>query len=106
MAKADHSGGQPVSAVAITPTELDMIILLSKYPSELLAAAAAYSPATLANYLYEVAKVFNKFYHEVPPIVKEEDQAAKQNRLNLCAVTAQVLKSGMKRLGIEVPERM
>jgi len=106
LAKADYTGGQPVSAVAITATELDMIILLAKYPSELLAAAAAYSPATLANYLYEVAKMFNKFYHEVPPIVKEEDQSAKQNRLNLCAVTAQVLKSGMKHLGIEVPERM
>jgi len=92
--------------VAITATELEMIMLLAKYPSEISAAAKAYSPATLANYLYEVAKMFNKFYHEVPPIVKEEDPAIKQHRLNLSSVTAGVLKAGMNILGITVPERM
>ncbi len=92
--------------VAITATELEMIMLLAKYPSEISAAAKAYSPATLANYLYEVAKMFNKFYHEVPPIVKEENDALKQHRLNLSAVTAEVLKKGMNILGITVPERM
>ncbi|WP_448634347.1 arginine--tRNA ligase [Pedobacter panaciterrae] len=92
--------------VAITATELEMIMLLSKYPSEISAAAKAYSPATLANYLYEVAKMFNKFYHEVPPIVKEEDSAVKQHRLNLSSVTASILKTGMNILGITVPERM
>ncbi|ATP56219.1 arginine--tRNA ligase [Pedobacter ginsengisoli] len=92
--------------VAITATELEMIMLLAKYPSEISAAAKAYSPATLANYLYEVAKMFNKFYHEVPPIVKEENAALKQHRLNLSAVTAEILKKGMNILGITVPERM
>lgn len=87
-------------------TELEMIMLLSKYPAEVAAAAQAYSPAFLANYLYEVAKLFNKFYHEVPPIVKEEDAGLKQHRLQLCKVTADVLKAGMKILGINVPERM
>ena len=92
--------------VAITATELEMIMLLAKYPSEISSAAKAYSPATLANYLYEVAKMFNKFYHEVPPIVKEENAALKQHRLNLSAVTAGILKKGMNILGITVPERM
>lgn len=92
--------------VAISATELDMILLLSKYPLELTEAAKAHSPATLANYVYEVAKMFNKFYHEVPPVIKEEDADLKQHRLNLSAVTAGILKSGMKILGIEVPERM
>jgi arginyl-tRNA synthetase len=87
-------------------TELEMIMLLSKYPEEVSAAAKAYSPAFLANYLYEVAKLFNKFYHEVPPIVKEENEALKQHRLNICKVTADVLKAGMRILGINVPERM
>ncbi|RYE55907.1 MAG: arginine--tRNA ligase, partial [Sphingobacteriales bacterium] len=94
------------SVAAITPTEVDMIMLLSRYPQELEAAAEAYSPATLANYLYEVAKMFNKFYHEVPPIVKEADQNVQQNRLNLCAFSGNVIKSGMQLLGIGVPERM
>ncbi|HWW39151.1 arginine--tRNA ligase, partial [Pedobacter sp.] len=90
----------------LSATELEMIMLLSRYPSELASAAKGYTPATLSNYLYEVAKMFNKFYHEVPPIVKEEDTSLKQHRLNLSFITANILKSGMKLLGITVPERM
>ncbi|MDQ7947396.1 MAG: arginine--tRNA ligase [Pedobacter sp.] len=90
----------------LAPTELEMIMLLAKYPAEVSAAAQAHSPAFLANYLYEVAKLFNKFYHEVPPIIKEENESLKQHRLHICKVTADVLKAGMKILGIEVPERM
>ncbi len=93
-------------SVNLSPTELDMIMLLAKYPEELSNAAKAYSPAFLANYLYELAKLFNKFYHEVPPIVKEEDANVKQHRLNICRLTADVIKAGMKILGINVPERM
>lgn len=104
--KGGYSTEVNAPEVEITATELEMIMLLSKYPSEISAAAKAYSPATLANYLYEVAKMFNKFYHEVPPIVKEEDSAVKQHRLNLSSVTAIILKAGMTILGITVPERM
>nr|WP_068887121.1 arginine--tRNA ligase [Pedobacter panaciterrae] len=106
LSKGGYSAEVNAPEVAITATELDMIMLLSKYPSEISAAAKAYSPATLANYLYEVAKMFNKFYHEVPPIVKEEDGLVKQHRLNLSSVTASILKTGMNILGITVPERM
>lgn len=106
LAKAGYQKNTVVADASISATERDMIILLSKYPLELAAAGKVYSPATLANYLYEVAKMFNKFYHEVPPIVKEEDEKAKQHRLNICQVTAGVLKKGMAILGIQVPERM
>jgi len=92
--------------ISLSETELEMIILLAKYPSEITSAAKTFSPASLANYIYEVAKMFNKAYHEIPPIVKEEDQQLKQHRLNLSWVTANILKSGMRILGIEVPERM
>ena len=100
FAQADYA------SIKLTPTELDMIMLLAKYPTEISNAAKAYSPAFIANYLYEVAKLFNKFYHEVPPIIKEEDTAVKQHRLNICKITADVIKSGMTILGIKVPERM
>lgn len=107
LSKAEYKNGQHVSEdIALSATELEMIILLSRYPAEIASSAKAFSPATLANYIYEVAKMFNKFYHEIPPIVKEEDEALKQHRLNLSWVTANVLKSGMRILGIEVPERM
>lgn len=100
FAQADYA------SIKLTPTELDMIMLLAKYPTEISNAAKAYSPAFIANYLYEVAKLFNKFYHEVPPIIKEEDTSVKQHRLNICKITADVIKSGMTILGIKVPERM
>ena len=94
------------SKIKLSPTELEMVMLLAKYPTEITEAAKAYSPAFIANYLYEVAKLFNKFYHEVPPIIKEEDVAVKQHRLNICKIAADVIKSGMGILGIHVPERM
>ncbi|WP_293301704.1 arginine--tRNA ligase [Pedobacter sp. UBA4863] len=94
------------SKIKLSPTELEMVMLLAKYPTEITEAAKAYSPAFIANYLYEVAKLFNKFYHEVPPIIKEEDVAVKQHRLNICKIAADVIKSGMNILGIHVPERM
>ncbi|QNK61148.1 arginine--tRNA ligase [Pedobacter sp. PAMC26386] len=107
LSKADYKKGQHVDKdIVLSATELEMIILLSRYPAEIASSAKAFSPATLANYIYEVAKMFNKFYHEIPPIVKEEDEAIKQHRLNLSWVTANILKSGMRILGIEVPERM
>ncbi|HTM97725.1 MAG TPA: arginine--tRNA ligase [Pedobacter sp.] len=106
LSKAQYQAAKSMEHGALAATELDMIMLLSKYPTELSNAAKAYSPAFLANYLYELAKLFNKFYHEVPPIVKEENANIKQHRLNICRLTADVLKAGTKILGINVPERM
>jgi arginyl-tRNA synthetase len=107
LSKAGYKEGDGVDPqIALSATELEMIILLAKYPAEIAIAAKAFSPASLANYIYEVAKMFNKFYHEIPPIVKEEDEQLRQHRLNLSWVTANILKSGMRILGIEVPERM
>ncbi|MGM9479344.1 arginine--tRNA ligase [Pedobacter sp. GSP4] len=88
------------------PVELEMILQLAKYPEEIAIAAKAYSPASLANYLYELAKLFNKFYHEVPHILKMEEGAEKQFRLNLSKKTADIIYSGMLILGITSPERM
>lgn len=105
--KAGYTTAATISPdLAISNTELEMIMLLAKYPSEIAIAAKGFSPASLANYLYEVAKMFNKFYHEVPPIIKEENAEMRQLRLNLSAVVANILKAGMRLLGITVPERM
>lgn len=107
LSKAGYSAAATTAAdLSISKTELEMIMLLAKYPNEIAIAARGFSPASLANYLYEVAKMFNKFYHEVPPIIKEEDAAMRQLRLNLSAVVAHILKAGMRLLGITVPERM
>lgn len=105
--KAGYSATATTTAdLELSGTELEMIMLLAKYPAEIGIAAKGLSPASLANYLYEVAKMFNKFYHEVPPIIKEENAEMRQLRLNLSAVVANILKAGMRLLGITVPERM
>ncbi len=105
--RADYKAGAAnYDGLALSATELELIMLLAKYPTEIADAAKAYSPSFVANYMYEVAKLFNKFYHEVPPIIKEENAAVKQHRLNICKLCADVIKSGMTVLGIKVPERM
>lgn len=87
------------------PKESDLIISLYEFPATVQQAANDYSPAIMANYLYELARGFNTFYHELS-ILKEEDPAKKALRLNIARLTAVVIKNGMSLLGIEVPERM
>ncbi|WP_443939469.1 arginine--tRNA ligase [Pedobacter sp. MW01-1-1] len=106
LTKANYYLQPSVPTNALLPVELEMILQLAKYPEEIAIAAKAHSPASLANYLYELAKLFNKFYHEIPAIVKTEAGAEKQFRLNLCKKTADVIYAGMKMLGITSPERM
>ena len=89
----------------LTDVERDLIVVLNRYPGTVLAAAADYSPALIANYTFELAKLYNKFYHE-EPILKAEQENIKHFRLKLSAATASVIKKAMKLLGIEVPVRM
>ncbi|AMR33395.1 arginine--tRNA ligase [Mucilaginibacter sp. PAMC 26640] len=86
-------------------SERDLIVLLSKFPQVIQEAALAHSPALVANYVYELAKLYNKFYHE-SPIMQAESENLKQLRLQLSASAAKIIKTGMTLLGIEVPERM
>ncbi|MBS1530336.1 MAG: arginine--tRNA ligase [Bacteroidetes bacterium] len=87
------------------PEERDLILLLSQFPETIDIAAKEHNPAAVANYVYEIAKAFNKFYHE-HSILQAEDEATKQFRLLLSAASGKVIKKGMGLLGIEVPERM
>jgi len=106
LAKAGYERVKDMPAKPLMATERDMVMQMAKYREELSNAARTYSPALIANYLYELAKLFNKFYHEVPPLIKETDMELRQQRLNICFLTAGILKNGMKLLGINVPERM
>jgi len=85
--------------------ERDLIVSLTQFPDIIKNAAEAYSPAVIANYVYELAKTYNKFYHE-KSILQAEDESSKQFRLRLSAASGKVINKGMKLLGIEVPERM
>jgi arginyl-tRNA synthetase len=89
----------------LAETELDLIQILSKYPEVLAAAAKEHNPAAIANYSYDLAKSYNKFY-QTESILKVEEENIKQFRLQLSCHTAATLNKGMSLLGIEMPERM
>jgi arginyl-tRNA synthetase len=90
---------------ALTPLEKELLLLLEQYPSVVNEAASAYNPASIANYIYNVAKTCNSFYTE-HKVLKAENEEKKTLRLQLSAMTANIIKEGMHLLGIKVPERM
>ncbi|MCM8567849.1 arginine--tRNA ligase [Gramella jeungdoensis] len=85
--------------------EKELIKTLQLYPETIGLAAENHSPALIANYVYELVKSFNSFYQNVP-ILGVEDEQEKVFRVQLSQLVANVIKSGFKLLGIEVPERM
>ena len=85
--------------------EQELVQALGRYPEVLEEAAKEFSPAQLANYAYELAKLYNKFYHE-ETILKAEDETVKHFRLHLSAVAARIIAESMRLMGIQVPERM
>ena len=89
----------------INQKEADLIILLSQFPAAVQQAGAELSPSVVANYMFDVSKEYNQFYHEFT-ILKEEDPGSRQLRLALSQMTAGVIRNGMKLLGIDVPDRM
>ena len=89
----------------MSSVERDLIVILTQFAVIINDAAKGYSPAVIANYIYELAKIYNKFYHE-KSILQAEDEFLKKFRLQLSAASAKVISKGMGLLGIEVPERM
>ena len=107
MRKAKEAGidfESNVSAVCL-PEEIDLIKMLSDYPSVVAAAGENFSPSIIGAYIYELAKQFNGYYHD-HSILKEEQVEVRNLRLQLAAQVARVIRRGMKLMGIEVPERM
>jgi arginyl-tRNA synthetase len=89
----------------ISEKESYLVQLLSEFPSVVRLAGEEFSPALIANYIYELVKEYNQFYHDFT-ILKEENTGLKQFRLILSESIASVIKTGMSLLGIDVPERM
>ena len=94
-----------VPIVPISDKEIELIQKMSEYPAVVEQAGKDYSPSGIANYCYELTKIFNQFYHDFS-ILNEPDEQKRQVRLVLARNVAKVIKNGMSLLGIEVPERM
>jgi arginyl-tRNA synthetase len=91
--------------ITLLPLEKELIITLEKYVSVLQQACMEMNPSLIANYVFSIAKIFNSFYSE-HSVSRAESETKKQLRLRICVMTAGVIQSAMKLLGIKVPERM
>jgi arginyl-tRNA synthetase len=98
----DYPGKEMITLLQL---EKELIITLEKYVSVLQQACMEMNPSLIANYVFSIAKIFNSFYSE-HSVSRAESETKKQLRLRICVMTATVIQSAMKLLGIKVPERM
>lgn len=87
------------------PKEKELIKQLQLFPDTIQVAALNFSPALIANYVYDLVKEFNSFYQQVS-ILGETNEYKKALRVQLSKKVSEVVESGFKLLGIAVPERM
>ena len=90
---------------SLNAKEVELVQKMNEFGVAVEQAGKDYSPSGIANYCYELTKVFNQFYHDYS-ILNEPDEQKKAVRLMLAKNVAKIIKNGMRLLGIEVPERM
>lgn len=96
---------EPGGAITLTAdAEKNLVLKLAQFSETVPAALSDFRPNTLANYLYELATTYHKFW-EACPVLKEEG-AVRETRLALCELTGQVLRKGLGLLGIRTTEKM
>ena len=108
LRKAEEQGimlPDQFGSLSLSLKEQGLIGQIASYPEIIAEAAKSFSPAVIANYVYELVKEYNQFYHEFS-ILKEEDSELRAFRLALSEVVARTIASGMELLGIEMVERM
>ena len=109
LRKGGFQDGQLVDfnndGLRISDKEKSLIQNLASYPAVLKQAGNTYSPALIANYLYDLAKDFNGFYQDTP-VLRETDEKLKSFRLALVQYTGLILKKGLYLLGISAPSAM
>lgn len=85
--------------------ERDLIVVLNDFEKKIRQAGEEFSPSQIAQYLFDLAKEYNRFYAELS-IFNESDQKVQSFRISLSSLTAKTIKAGMRLLGINVPDRM
>ena len=100
-----HTVAEIPEGVELSPKEIRLVKILNGYPQKVAEAAAALSPALIANYAYELAKEFNQYYHDTP-VLREEDPGLLKMRLVLISTLASVLRKATDILGFSLPDRM
>ena len=105
LRKAPSTPSSLSTPSTLNEKEIELIQKMSEYGAAVEQAGKDYSPSGIANYCYELTKVFNQFYHDYS-ILNEEDEQKRQVRLVIARNVGKIIKNGMALLGIEVPERM
>lgn len=105
LRKATDVGGYDADTLQLHHLERELIKGVYDFSEVLAEAGKTYSPALVANYAYELTKLFNRFYHDCS-ILKEENENLKKFRLKLSDLCARMLANNLQLLGIAVPERM
>lgn len=101
----DADAATDITAYEPNEKEIEIIQRIADFPSVVSEAGRTYSPALIANYVFELAKGYNQFYHDYS-ILKEENGVARAFRLHLSRTVADIIRRGFSLLGVEVPERM
>ncbi|MGJ7024351.1 arginine--tRNA ligase [Petrimonas sulfuriphila] len=91
--------------IVLSEKEEGLVQLLAEFPDIVKQAGDEYNVSLIGNYVYDLAKEFNQFYHDFP-MLREKDEALRAFRLLLSKNVAITIKKGMVLFGIEVPERM
>ncbi|MEA4996260.1 MAG: arginine--tRNA ligase [Petrimonas sp.] len=91
--------------IVLSEKEEGLVQLLAEFPDIVKQAGSEYNVSLIGNYVYDLAKEFNQFYHDYP-MLREKDEALRAFRLLLSKNVATTIKKGMELFGIEVPERM
>ena len=89
----------------LSKKEIELIKLLFDFPGIIAEAGQNLSPAVIANYIYELAREYNQFYHD-HSVMKEENSDKRDLRIQISQKVADTIKIGARLLGIDVPERM
>ena len=106
LRKSDEAdAATDITAYEPNEKEIEIIQRIADIPSVVSEAGRTFSPALIANYVFELAKGYNQFYHDYS-ILKEENGVARTFRLHLSRTVADIIRRGFSLLGVEVPERM
>jgi arginyl-tRNA synthetase len=105
LRKAGNEVQSSTFNIQLNEKEVGLIQKMNEFGAAVEQAGKDYSPSGIANYCYELTKVFNQFYHDYS-ILNEPDEQKKLFRLVLAKNVAKIIKNAMSLLGIEVPERM
>lgn len=104
LAKAEYQA-RKISSYELSRSEKELIMNIANFKDVISRAADTFSPAVLANYIYDLVKSYNSFYQN-NPILNQDDENTRQFRLELSDLTAKIIKKGLKLLGIGTVDRM